>query len=472
MTSTLRLPPTTETLHVFLLAGQSESVGKASTDKLIADNRYATYHDEQSSVWFAGHSRITNDLVIVPMKPGLGTGERGTFGPEVSMGYHFHRVTNEPVMIIKLAWGGTNVYEDWNPYTKSNQWDRDADDGTAAFLKPDYKAKEQIYISFVHHSRLVFEKLRAANIPFVLDGLFWAQGDADEGYTWSEFGQNTAILWTAFRNDIGRVNGQPHLPIVDNGGTGDVHLRTGKDYARQLMCDVNVTKSDIEYTALDVKSAVRGECILGGTDEQGCVPFLNIPRLNEIGWDPAFTKAQPRSDTIDYSQADFTKVFHWYVDYPIDMHGGYDKKILDGQVLMDGYFRSFAPDLLEPDEPNYQGWQNEKCAVVGLGFPSVDNQCYVDLRSEEEQNTSCDAYWKDWEIPDPDQWGTSGGNNGGGNKKKDKLAELLIPLAIGVVVLGVVIFIARKKCLGNKKELIKPDETDDSTKLEHVDAKA
>ena len=162
----LNLPPTTETVHLFLYGGQSNCVGKAKIDRLLEDDNYSDYHKEQSGVWFAGRSDDTDDFVIGPMTPGLENGSRGTFGAQVSMGYHYHRVTNKHVMIVKLGAGGTNVYQDWNPYTVQNQWDRDKDDGTAAYLIPNYGSDQYMYKNFVHNSRLVMETLKAANVSW------------------------------------------------------------------------------------------------------------------------------------------------------------------------------------------------------------------------------------------------------------------------------------------------------------------
>ena len=37
-------------------------------------------------------------------------------------------------MLIKYCWGGSSAQFDWNPSTAENGWDRQADNGTAAWL--------------------------------------------------------------------------------------------------------------------------------------------------------------------------------------------------------------------------------------------------------------------------------------------------------------------------------------------------
>jgi len=425
MVVTLDLPPATKTVSILLFGGQSNCVGKAKLDKHSGDDRYSEYRGSQSNVWFGGRSDKTNDLIIAPMEAGVENGVRGTFGCEVSMGYKYYRTTNNPVLILKLGMGGTNVNQNWNPYSYNNNWDRDEDDGTAAYLekKIDYGSRDHMFINFVHNSRLVLEKLSAANIPFELKALFWAQGGADTGHTWEEFGFLTAYIYKGIRNDIGRPNGAPNLPIVDFGiTTSEPHLRTGKAYARQLMCDVNVTEARVDFGAPDLASAAQRLCGNTRSVETGCPLFIDVPRVNEIGWDPYMIENPPFPEVNDYSQANFDKVFHWYVDYPNDSHGAYEKKILDGQIVMDRYLRSFEPDTMGTNEKEYSSFLMESCVVLP---PAVDNICWVDLRSDEVLQTPCEDLWKDWKEPDPDTIGS--GENGKGGKKKNAAAGAQIP---------------------------------------------
>jgi len=126
-------------VKVFILAGQSNMEGQAVVDLAGKD-----YNDGRGTLaWIAGRPETaalvahlrnvdgswkTRDDVFVRYQPedapvkvgplGMGfTPYRGTnhFGPELQLGFVLGDAIDEPVLLIKTAWGGKSLYTDFRP---------------------------------------------------------------------------------------------------------------------------------------------------------------------------------------------------------------------------------------------------------------------------------------------------------------------------------------------------------------------
>jgi len=108
-----------DTVKVFLLAGQSNMEGKAD-NKLI--EHQAT--DAKTKAHFA-HLRKDDEWVVrddafikfLGRKGGLtiGYGSPNKTGPELEFGYMMAEHFDEPVLLIKAAWGGHSLYQKFRP---------------------------------------------------------------------------------------------------------------------------------------------------------------------------------------------------------------------------------------------------------------------------------------------------------------------------------------------------------------------
>lgn len=121
-------------LKVFIMAGQSNMQGKASVRTVerlkYTDDSKAMYHEMMAddgnllapkdtyAVYFtAGDMKFgkPRDLVTLqgPLKPGYSqTPEPNTkFGPEYTFGLQIKKHLDQPVLIIKTAWGGRNLLQ-------------------------------------------------------------------------------------------------------------------------------------------------------------------------------------------------------------------------------------------------------------------------------------------------------------------------------------------------------------------------
>ncbi|MEX2186480.1 MAG: sialate O-acetylesterase, partial [Pirellulales bacterium] len=123
--------PASDVVKVFVLAGQSNmqgagkvaadakaNDGKGSLEWLVkqsgsaakykhlvdADGKWLARKDVQ--IWYLGR---TGDLA-----PGFGSRE-GYIGPELGFGQVVGDAIDEPVLLIKLAWGGKSLAKDFRP---------------------------------------------------------------------------------------------------------------------------------------------------------------------------------------------------------------------------------------------------------------------------------------------------------------------------------------------------------------------
>jgi len=107
-------------LRVFVLAGQSNMVGKRSKARdLPAELRGA----QSDALFFSGGEWVA-------LEPGV-TEKRG-FGPELSFAARVVERLGGPIGIVKLSEGGTNLAEDWAPNRPGSLYEKLAALVTAA----------------------------------------------------------------------------------------------------------------------------------------------------------------------------------------------------------------------------------------------------------------------------------------------------------------------------------------------------
>jgi alpha-galactosidase len=123
-------------LKVYILAGQSNMQGHASVttfDYLAKDPKttplLAEMRDKEGNstvcerVWISYLSQDKNGAdTIKEGKLTSGFGARNdTIGPEFTFGITMQKLHKEPILIIKTAWGGKNIYNDFRPPSASEE---------------------------------------------------------------------------------------------------------------------------------------------------------------------------------------------------------------------------------------------------------------------------------------------------------------------------------------------------------------
>lgn len=129
---------TAKPLKVYILAGQSNMQGKARVRTIerlkLTDDSKQMYEDmnvknglpsavkDTYGVYFGGDDMRKGKARPLsvnkgPLKPGFGeeTTENTTFGPEYTFAIYMQKHLNEPILIIKCAWGGRDLRQQFRP---------------------------------------------------------------------------------------------------------------------------------------------------------------------------------------------------------------------------------------------------------------------------------------------------------------------------------------------------------------------
>lgn len=216
-------------LKVFVLAGQSNMEGQAVadlTDKHHNDgkgtlvailddparlDRFAHLRDD-SGAW-----RVRDDvwvrfrpqrgpLLAGPLTVGFTAYEgRRHFGPELQFGHVVGDALENEVLIIKTAWGGKSLYEDFRPPS------------SGGVMGPNYTMMIQQVREALEEFRREFPQSRS--IGYDLAGFVWYHGWNDgcgPDHAVPEYETNLVNLI----NDVRRDLGAPNLPVVIGELTG------------------------------------------------------------------------------------------------------------------------------------------------------------------------------------------------------------------------------------------------------------
>jgi len=232
-------PPAPAELEVYLLAGQSNMEGQAVVDldhaehynggrgilRTVLDEergggRWAhlraddgTWSErEDVHVWYRnGH----DELKAGPLSIGYAVyGGRHHFGPELMIGHALGDAHENPVLLIKTAWGGKSLMHDFRPPSAGGE------------TGPYYARMLEEYRAGLAAAQERFASL-AGREPR-LRGVFWFQGwnDMVDGEAAAQYADNLAHL-------IGDLRGEfaaPELPVVvgETGNCDDLEFRAAQ----------------------------------------------------------------------------------------------------------------------------------------------------------------------------------------------------------------------------------------------------
>ena len=146
-----------EPVRVFLFAGQSNMEGADTDPKLVSEfPPYRTVFEPLEDVRYSYQTGANHKSDgWTGLKP-----VANNFGPEITFARGFRRQSKAPLALIKDAWGGTTLFNDWDP------------DGG------DEKSKK-LYQRFITHVRARLAKLEKEGLKYKIEGLMWHQGEND-----------------------------------------------------------------------------------------------------------------------------------------------------------------------------------------------------------------------------------------------------------------------------------------------------
>lgn len=169
---------------VILLAGQSNMAGCSWDEYLrknVSEEQYAEYEGGYDNVYikyFASDTNKSDGFV----KCAARQGEFGQcFGPELGLAERLNeQYPDRTFFVIKYAWGGTNLYEQW--------------------LSPSSGTAGPLYNSFIEYVKNSISYLELKNYKVNIEAMCWMQGEADSMQ--DESTQNYAKRLTNLINDV------------------------------------------------------------------------------------------------------------------------------------------------------------------------------------------------------------------------------------------------------------------------------
>ncbi len=218
-----------KTVRVVLLGGQSNASGCSRDDylqKYVSEEKYAEYKNGYDNVYinYLSGAKTSNGFV----KCATLQGEMdGCFGPELGIAEKLHEAyPDETIFIIKCAWGGTNLYDQWlSPSSKGKMGDL-------------YKQ----FVEFVHTS---IDYLESKNYNVKIEAMCWMQGESDSFST--DQGENYEIRLTNFISDIR----QEFKQYASNNGIAFVDAYIADNPALWIYCDlVNTSKKAVADSSI------------------------------------------------------------------------------------------------------------------------------------------------------------------------------------------------------------------------------
>jgi alpha-galactosidase len=255
-------------LKVFILAGQSNMEGHAQVstfDYLARDPKTAPILQQMRNA--DGTSRVCDQVWISYLtgngdqysgKLTVGYGAKGRepkIGPEFTFGIYMQKLLDEPILIIKTAWGGKSLHTDFRPPSAGpyalNQ--RQVDQFTKRGVdiqqwKADKaKATGHYYRLMTDHVKRVLEDIKQVypkydrRQGYELAGFVWFQGwnDMCDGSTYPDRNKPGGYdlyskLLAHFIRDVRKDLSAPAMPFVI-GVMGVGGVRQEPDYFRHAM---------------------------------------------------------------------------------------------------------------------------------------------------------------------------------------------------------------------------------------------
>ena len=149
---------------VILLAGQSNAAGCSRDEYLqknVSPEQYEKYADGFDNVYINYFASATNESHAF-VKCEARQGEwGGFFGPELGLAEKLNETfPDQTFFIIKYAWGGTNLYEQWRSPSSGGE------------VGP-------LYNSFVEYALNSVEYLTLKGYDVSIEAMCWMQGEAD-----------------------------------------------------------------------------------------------------------------------------------------------------------------------------------------------------------------------------------------------------------------------------------------------------
>ena len=257
---TIANPARAKPLKVFILCGQSNMEGHAqiSTFPAIAkDPKTADMYKEM--VGADGKPKVCDDVWIAysfgdfsgnpvgkrsgKLTAGFGSQHHvgtGKIGPEFTFGIYMHKLLNEPILLIKDAWGGKSLKVDFRPPSAGELTDEKSKDKAGVYYK-----------LLIDHVKEVLADPKKVYPDY----------DPKEGYELAGF------IWFQGFNDL--VGSYP----ATDPSKGKKSIKDYSEYSRLLACLIRDVRKDLSAPKLPFVIGVLG--VGGETSGDGTEAFRN-----------------------------------------------------------------------------------------------------------------------------------------------------------------------------------------------------
>jgi len=179
-------------IDVYILAGQSNAVGKAELSDIPADYQYVTEGGPNKLIWNYKTNKI--EPLVLGSNNNLLHDWGGNFGPEAMIGHLREAKDPSPFIFLKYAYCGSSLEDDWNSRK-------------GGFL----------YLGLIAAAKGMEAALAEQGKTACYKTMFWMQGESDSA------GESRRKYATNLENLISDVRGNvhtPNLPVV----LGRIHM--------------------------------------------------------------------------------------------------------------------------------------------------------------------------------------------------------------------------------------------------------
>ncbi len=247
-------------MKVFILAGQSNMEGHAKIETFdylgddpatapllkkmrnadgtphVCDGVWISYFTGMGGKNGEGNGPLTTGYGSRP-NPAEGNGK---IGPEFTFGITMDAAFDEPVLLIKTAWGGKSLYYDYRP-PSAGGYPRTPED-IAKDRNPEADAGHYYRLMIEHVKNVLADPKRVC-----------PDYDAAQGYDIAGF------VWFQGFNDLVDRNGYPQLPKGEQGNRYANYSTSMADFIRDVRKDLNVPEMPFVIGVLGVDGEKANE---------------------------------------------------------------------------------------------------------------------------------------------------------------------------------------------------------------------
>ena len=249
--------------RVILLGGQSNAAGCSHDEYLkknVSEEKYSEYKNGYENVYINYFSTEHNQSYgFVKCATGQGDSNK-LFGPELGVAEKLHELySNEMIFIIKWAWSGSNLYEQW--------------------LSPSSNGKVgKFYKQFISYVELSLKYLISKDYDVKIEGMLWMQGESDS------FSTKNATEYEFHLNNLIKDIRDYFIHYASQDGIAFIDAYISNNPILWVYCDlVNESKQKVaDSSELNVVIDTNAHGLVCNSEPHGSIDYAHYDSLSEI----------------------------------------------------------------------------------------------------------------------------------------------------------------------------------------------